>query len=209
MKSPIKLKIALQDFSNKYERTLLKPENVNMFQVHVLIQHSIGWENAHLFEFSDKKRISTFPGGIPDDLEVEFGFTKIIDAGKAKLKDVFIEQNDAQPFWYTYDFGDNWEHKISFLKVNQKDRKVYDGIPVCVKSTGKCSPENVGGLWDYAAFLQTISNKEHPEHQEMREWFGLEDEKYDIADVDMEEMNFNLKKYFHSKYWNKVNLDMY
>ena len=211
MNQPIKLKIALQDLPHKCERTLLIPEVVNMYQVHVLIQRAIGWENAHLFEFSDKRRMPTYRIGIPNDFEDDFqdafGFTKNIQADKAKLKDVFIVENNAKPFWYLYDFGDGWEHKLSFLKVTQKDMKFYDGIPVCIKAMGKCPPEDVGGPWGYTDFLEAISDKNHPEHAEIKEWYGLEDENYDVNNVDIKDMNLTLKKYFNSKYWNKVDFD--
>lgn len=31
------------------------PEEINMMQLHLVIQIAMGWEMSHLFEFSDKK----------------------------------------------------------------------------------------------------------------------------------------------------------
>lgn len=202
MNTLIKIKIALQDLPHKCERTLLIPENVTMLQIHFLIQESFGWENAHLFEFVDKKWKSTIRAGVPDDLDMDFGFAKITDASKANLKHIFVEQNNAKAFWYWYDFGDDWWHRISFLKLTKKDLNSYEGIPVCIKAQGKCPPEDVGGPWGYVNFLDIVRDKEHPEHNEIKEWYGYDDEAFDVNEVDLKRINLSLQSYFKSKHWN-------
>jgi len=210
MNTPIKLKIALQDLPHKCERTLLIPHNVNMLQVHFLIQESMGWLNAHFFEFSDKKGKSEIRVGIPDDFDIDFGDMPKIDATKGKLKNIFIEKNESKPFWYWYDFGDDWWHRITFLKVTKKDLKVYEGVPICIKALGKCPPEDVGGPWGYADFLETIKNKRHPEYSEMRTWYGLEgNESYNEQETDIEEINQFIMEYYNSKNWSKTDFELF
>jgi len=44
--------------------------------------------------------------------------------------------------------------------------------PRCVAGDRRCPPEDCGGVHGYAEFLQTISDRSHPEHRSMLEWAG-------------------------------------
>lgn len=206
MKTPIKLKIELKDLPHKCTRTLLVPEDINMLQLHFIIQESFGWLNAHLFEFCDVKWRAAIRVGVPDDLDDDFNFIEMTpkqDVSKVKLKKTFAEENDRKAFWYWYDFGDDWWHQVRFLKVSQKDLKQFDEAPMCIKAEGKCPPEDVGGVWGYAAFLEAIKDKKHPEHKALVKWYGLKrNEVYDENKVDLEKINLYLKDYYNSKEWN-------
>tara|TARA_R110002124_G_scaffold146731_2_gene311990 strand:+ start:189 stop:818 length:630 start_codon:yes stop_codon:yes gene_type:complete len=201
MKALLKLKIALQDLPHKCERTLLVPDDINMRQLHFIIQESFGWFNAHLFEFKDAKWKSNISVGMPDHVDMEWIGPPKQDAHKVKLKQTFLKENNVKAFWYWYDFGDDWWHKISFLKVSQSDLRNYKGIPMCIKAEGKCPPEDIGGPWGYADFLDAIKDKEHPEHYEYKEWCGLEEDVYDENVVEKEKINTLLKKFHSSKEW--------
>jgi hypothetical protein len=213
MSLPIKIKIDLTDLPHKCYRSLLVPENINMGQLHFMIQESFGWLNAHLFEFMDVKGRANIRAGIIDDFEDEFDFIEMApkqDVFKVKLKETFLEENNAKAFWYWYDFGDDWWHRISFQKVTQKDLKLYKGIPLCVKAEGKCPPEDVGGSWGYENFLEAIKDPKHPEHTENREWYGLKKgEKYDETLISLENINTLLQEFYHSKRWNFKSFELF
>jgi len=209
MNAPIKIKIELTDLPHKCYRTLLVPQEINMRQLHFLIQISFGWFNAHLFEFKDAKWKSTISIGMPDDEEMEWIGPPKQDAHKVQLINTFLEENSGKPFWYWYDFGDDWWHQIKFLKVSQKDITHFNEAPICIKAEGKCPPEDVGGPWGYAGFLEVIKNKRHPEHQELKEWYGLEKgEVYDEMDVDMAAINLMLSNFYSSKAWKSKSYDI-
>ncbi|MBZ9728747.1 plasmid pRiA4b ORF-3 family protein [Salegentibacter sp. JZCK2] len=213
MFSPIKIKIDLKDLPHKCTRTLLLPEDITMLQLHFLIQESFGWLNAHLFEFSDNKGKAAIRVGVPDDFEDDFDFIEMAakqDASKVKLKEKFLEETQGKAFWYWYDFGDDWWHHIKFLKVSQKDLNQFKEAPICIKAEGKCPPEDVGGPWGYAEFLEIIKNKKHPEHKETRIWYGLEkDEKYDETFVNLEDINFLLDEFYHSENWKNNSYELF
>ena len=42
----------------------------------------------------------------------------------------------------------------------------------CLKGARSCPPEDVGGWPGYADFLDAMSDPEHPDHDERREWIG-------------------------------------
>src|SRR5699024_5554767 len=132
----------------KIIRKVLVPENITMHQFHHIIQESMGWENTHLYEFCDKKWKSDIRVGIPSEMDDDFfSFSPLLDARKTTLKKIFVDENNAKPFWYWYDFGDDWWHRISFLKPNKNELKTFGSTPLCVEATGKCPPEDIGGPW--------------------------------------------------------------
>ena len=44
--------------------------------------------------------------------------------------------------------------------------------PVCVEGARACPPEDVGGVWGYAGFVEAIQNPDHEDHEGMLEWAG-------------------------------------
>jgi hypothetical protein len=133
-----------------------------------------------------------------------------IEAHKVGLKKDLIELMQRKSFWYWYDFGDDWWHKVSVLKPTKKDLSQYKGAPVCLDAFGKCPPEDVGGPWGYQNFCQIINNKKDPEYKEHREWLGMDlKSKYDYERVDIEDINKALEEYFQSKFWKRNTRDSF
>jgi hypothetical protein len=50
------------------------------------------------------------------------------------------------------------------------DSKV--NYPLCLEGARACPPEDCGGVWGYADFLDAIGNKKHEQHEEVLEWRG-------------------------------------
>lgn len=205
---PIKLKINLENMPHSVFRRVLVPENVNMLQLHFIIQISMGWEFEHLFQFSDRRHDANITAGIPTEYDEEPIFPTFgrrprkQSADKIMLKRDFLENNNKKPLWYWYDFGDDWWHKLSFQKPTKKELGTFKGSPVCVEAFGACPPEDIGGPWGYQAFLETVTNKKHPEHEEMRGWVGLSGkEKYNTEYVDLVRINNALSGLYQTDEW--------
>jgi hypothetical protein len=92
-------------------------------------------------------------------------------------------------FVYEYDFGDSWEHVLLVEKVLPPEPG--QRYPVCIKGRRACPPEDVGGIWGYAYFLEAIQNPDHPEREDYLEWIGGE---FDPQAFDLEEVNAALGK---------------
>jgi hypothetical protein len=66
----------------------------------------------------------------------------------------------------------------------------------CIDGKGACPPEDCGGVWGYAEFLETVSNPDYPEYEIMREWAGMREKEETWADhagFNLEEANENVK----------------
>lgn len=52
---PLKLHVQFLEMPCSVERTLLVPANINMMQLHYIVQIAMGWENEHLSQFMDRE----------------------------------------------------------------------------------------------------------------------------------------------------------
>ncbi len=71
---------------------------------------------------------------------------------------------------YVYDFGDNWQHKITLEKVSTKANKV----PKVSAGNGGCPAEDCGGIeeWNHLLAIRTQSEIDE-EDLEKLEWANL------------------------------------
>ena len=89
---------------------------------------------------------------------------------------------------YLYDFGDGWEHEI--LLVNPHYDDSYQPGPIfCIKGVGACPPEDCGGVGGFEDFCEAIADPKHPEHKELKSWYGG---KYDPEHFDLDSVNEEL-----------------
>lgn len=202
MSTPIKLKIVLENMPHEVYRKILVPGDINMLQLHYTIQLAMGWTFSHLFQFSDKKWKATIRAsyGNIDDFDV-FDVEES-PADLVSLNDEFLEKRMGKPFLYWYDYGDDWWHKISFLKLSKEDTKLFKGAPKCVDAVGVCPPENIGGPSMYQDFYNIVSNPKSPEYNKFIKSNGLpNDFVYNTDYVDINVINAYLTGYFFSPDW--------
>jgi len=166
-------------------RQIQVPEKITFHKLHHLIQLVFGWEGGHLYQFSPRGYGSHPTIAIPskDDWE-----ETDMNAMKTKLNKVFT--HEKQTFNYLYDFGDDWAHKITLEKLVPDDII----LPVCLAGKGSCPPEDCGGPWGYENLKIILADPKHEEHQDMKEWLGLdEDEDWDANSFDLDGVNEILK----------------
>ncbi|MGA7792543.1 MAG: plasmid pRiA4b ORF-3 family protein, partial [Candidatus Acidiferrales bacterium] len=90
-----------------------------------------------------------------------------LDARKAKLGEV-LEDVGTKTLRYIYDFGNGWEYTIKIERlIDPVSGMVY---PRLIEAVGRCPPEDIGGPWGYAEFLEAISDPHHERHAEFRQW---------------------------------------
>jgi hypothetical protein len=172
------LKVSLRDIRPPVWRRLLVPD-CSLARLHEAIQVAMGWANYHLYSFEVGDEGYTDPRGAAE-LDME-------DAGRARLSDII--PGEKARFGYTYDFGDNWDHEVLVEKVLPPgEGRAY---PACVDGKRACPPEDVGGPWGYAEFLDAIRDPGHEQHEELLEWAGGE---FDPEAFDLEGINKQLRR---------------
>jgi len=176
------LKITLRDFRPPIWRRVLVPAHFTLAQLHWVVQHAMGWTNSHLHHFKVGETYFSLPMPGTDWEELDERDSRQIRLEQAapRVKAKLI---------YEYDFGDSWEHEVVVEKILPPDPKMKH--PVCLKGKGACPPEDVGGVWGYANFLEAINDPKHEEHEMYLEWIGGE---FDPEAFDLEEVNAALRR---------------
>ena len=196
--------VTLNYVKPKVWRRFVVPASLDFYDLHSVIQTSVGWTNSHLFNFSiedttnnktiqlvgDEESVSENFGmaqyymkNPPEEGSYEFKmYQRFIRTQLLLARDVDLSQyvTDNPEFRYIYDFGDGWDHEVVLEQV------VYDyanDYPQLLEGKGTCPPEDVGGPPGYDEFKRVMKDKENPEHARMKAW--AENQGY---------QKFNLKK---------------
>jgi len=175
------LKITLKGIRPPIWRRILVRADTPLDRLHEIFQTVMGWYDCHLHQFVARGKMY----GVPDE---EFGLP-VNDERKFRL-DQLVKRPKSK-FLYEYDFGDDWQHEVLLEKVMPAEPGC--DYPVCLKGKRSCPPEDVGGVWGYGNFLDAVSNKDHPEHEEYLDWAG---EAIDPEAFDLEEVNETLRKQY-------------
>lgn len=167
------LKVTLKESKPPIWRRVLVPGSVTLYKLHQILQSVMGWEDYHLHQFT----VDGIRYGEPDP---DFGLD-IKSERRVKLNQIAPEVKDR--FVYEYDFGDSWEHQILVEKILPPQPGAR--YPICIAGKRACPPEDCGGIWGYADFVEAVQDSRHPEHNAMRDWVGrpFDPEAFDIDAV--------------------------
>jgi hypothetical protein len=139
-----------------------------------MAQAAMGWTNSHLHSFAFGEREYTLPyeEGNLEELRME-------DEREMCLSELISEPK--QTFHYAYDFGDNWQHRVTLEKILPANPEVK--YPLCLDGKRACPPEDCGGVWGYADLVKVLRNPAHPDYKDMRAWAGrkFEPEVFDVT----------------------------
>ena len=177
----LQLKVTLRHTGPPIWRRILVRDNLTFWDLHVAIQNAMGWSHRHLHQFvmqaaagGESQRI-----GIPD----EESYAPIRAGWQVA---VLPTLNRSRPgFSYVYDFGDWWDHEVTFEEALDLDDGPY---PRCVDGGRHCPPEDCGGPPGYAELLVVLADPTDPRHAELAEWVG---EPYDPAAFETREVVFD------------------
>lgn len=180
--SVYQMKVTLMGTKPPIWRRLLVAGSSTLDDVHTAIQAAFGWWNYHLHEFEIDGVRYTIP-----DPDWDHG-PPVRDDRKVRLDAVAVE---GSSFPYTYDFGDNWEHRIEIERVF--DESPVASLPACTGGRRAAPPEDCGGVWGYERLLGILADPSHPEHADLAAWAGpWREANPDPAVFDPEQFDANL-----------------
>ena len=140
-------------------RKFLAHEFIELPDLHMLIQMTMGWEARHLYSFEINKK--TYSDG---DSASEMN---ILDDEGVLLCDVL---GNTTKFIYIYDFGDHWLHQVEVTKTLDHDPRL--NYPICIGGENACPPEDCGGIGGFEQLKATLIGKDSEEKTEMLTWLG-------------------------------------
>lgn len=135
-------------------------------KLHKHIQLAMGWTNSHLHHFFINGQRCGDPELIHDDPEPFTG----LDSTQTLLSAIVPADGKPFSFEYEYDFGDSWWHDI--LCEGNPTPQPGMQYPVCLEGERACPPEDVGGIWGFAEYLEAINDPSHERHRELLQWNG-------------------------------------
>ncbi len=135
-------------------------------RLHEHIQTSMGWTNSHLNHF----RIDEQLYGDPLLMQENFEDMEYRDSTTTKLSDILPKDGHRFAFEYEYDFGDGWIHEVLFEGRLPADSGAK--YPLCLEGERACPPEDIGGVWGYADFVEAIADPKHEEYENLLAWAG-------------------------------------
>lgn len=159
-------------------RTLELPLDLNLAQVHEVLQASFGWTDSHLHQFD----IGGLTYGAPEFGDAGGSDRQIFEASSVRLADFNIPYDAPILVVYEYDFGDSWTHA---LELTRAPREVGVKYPRCVAGTRAGPPEDVGGTSGYENFLEAWQDPAHDDYKNMRRWVGrkFDPERFDLDGI--------------------------
>lgn len=179
-------KIKLKDISKPpVWRRVEVPAFFNFLDFNKVIQLSFGWQNAHLWNFTDRKGMfgsETFRIAEPSEYDEDY-FVPTADAAEVTLMEIFSSRKSLT---YVYDFGDYWIHEITVEGILMEDRPVA----FCTEGKGATPPEDCGGVGGYEALKMSFETNDS-EAKIYRNWLGMKkDETWDPADFNSKDLRY-------------------
>lgn len=167
------LKITLRESDPAIWRRI-QIANCTLDKLHAHIQTAMGWTNSRLHHFE----IGGERHGDPELLDDGFEDFECVDSTVTRISDILPNDGKRFRFLYVYDFGDDWKHEVLFEGCLKAEKGGH--YPVCVEGERACPPEDVGGVWGYAEFLEAIADPNHEQHDDFADWAG----NYDPQEFD-------------------------
>ena len=85
---------------------------------------------------------------------------------------------------YTYDFCDNWEHRLIVSDVRQGEPGC--SYPRYIGGERACPPEDCGGTSGFYEMLDARADPTHDDHAEIGEWLdGYDPDELDIVPIEV------------------------
>jgi len=175
MASIYQIYVKLQDMEPAIWRRILVPSDIELVELHKVLQVVMGWSNSHLHQFLLKgKYYSPRTDGDEDFWDESMN----VDYQGIKLENLLKKPLDVLE--YEYDYGDSWMHNLVFERVLPKDDKIL--YPRCLDGERHCPAEDCGGAPGYMELLKILKKPKSAAYKEWIEWLG--------NDFDPEQFNF-------------------
>ena len=125
---------------------------------HEALEGGFGWYDYHLHQFKAGGKVWV-PGSMDESDDLPMANEDKITIGR-------VLRTVGDSMLYTYDFGDNWRHKVTLERVIPDAAAVFPDVS-CLAGRRAGPPENCGGPGGYPRKLQVIGDPEDEEYAEI------------------------------------------
>ncbi len=183
--SRLRIRIDLVGAKPPIWRRMSLPGDLTLDQVHEVIQVAFGWTNSHLHRFSPSNdRYGSMTEDIVTQSDIDEGEDGVLETG-VRLDQLL--QRPGESCFYTYDFGDDWEHKLVVEEVSDLDDR--DRQVRALDGRREAPPEDSGGIHWYQHLREVEADADHPEYVDLADQFEFLPPE---AALDLDEVNHGL-----------------
>jgi hypothetical protein len=180
------LKITLKWSNSPIWRRVIVRADMPLSHLHEVIQIVMGWTDSHPHQFVvGSRRERTYYGTRSSEFS-DLG-PAVNDEDRYVVAD--LAPRAKRKFIYEYDFGDSWEHEVVLEEVLSADSAFKH--PVCIGGANAGPPEDCGGIGRFYNLLEVLSDPNHPDYRDTKEWLGVE---FDAAEFDLGRINAELRR---------------
>jgi hypothetical protein len=161
------IEVTLQEISPHIWRRFLIPRIATFADLHQAIQDSMGWQDYHLWEFTQHMEVQKKIAGLPDEAYED---EPTPDATMIKLSSYFDKGSKADRCIYIYDYGDYWLHEVVLNQVVQLEDRFARRL---LAGGRACPPEDCGSTPGYerlVEFLKTGNDPYGESEADLKEW---------------------------------------
>ena len=141
------IKVDLRGAKPPIWRRLEVPADITLETLHATIQVAFGWDDTHLHQFSGRRRRYADPA---HDLEQTRDETSV----------PLLRALEDGRLTYSYDFGDDWEHRIVLEGLQPPAPGV--AYPRCTGGRRAAPPDDIGGIWRYSRLVAAAADSSDP-----------------------------------------------
>lgn len=139
------VRVDLLDTKPPVWRRLQLPSTLMLDELHDALQVVFEWDDSHLHRFGLGTSAWDHDGEhFLCPFSVEDGEPEGVPTHEVRVDEVLAGPGDR--LFYTYDFGDSWNHRLVVESVGEPVEQVR-----CTGGRGAAPPEDSGGMWDWDA----------------------------------------------------------
>ncbi|MDX5568392.1 plasmid pRiA4b ORF-3 family protein [Streptomyces sp. ID05-04B] len=181
------LKIVLRDTSPPIWRRVTLPADTSLGCLHDIVQTCFGWDDSHLHSFTEPASGCQFV-----DFDAPLDRDPFRDADEESVTVAEVLPDEGGRLEYTYDFGDDWQHRITLEKIlpaSTPDRRV--GCTGGRRAMPRA--EDIGGAWGLQAVLDAVADRGAPAPEPWADLVEtLREEGFDPARFDRDALDREL-----------------
>lgn len=146
------IKVTMEDTHPPMWRRIVVPDGINFHDLHNILQIAFGWTDTHLHDFTTPDRRLTISN---KDIENDTLWSySTEDENEVLVDDVLSKYKWIR---YTYDFGDDWCHKIVPEKTDPNYKNRFAKI---LKAKGDNFAEDSGGVYGQMLYNDDLDNED-------------------------------------------------
>ncbi len=190
-KRALQLKIELKYTSPPVSRTIALPIDATLHQLHECIQIMFGWYNIHPYAFCKYDTVQRYVYDIEAWEEAEDDEGVYLSSEENMIGECF---KVGGTWLYVYDFGDEWQHKITIEKEFPLEQP---GKPKLIGWEGDNLCEDAGGTTGYYEKLEIMENPRHENYQDIKSFMERNHQEFQVNRVQFELMSLEKDFYAH------------